>query len=128
MTLSKLLAVSLLVAAVGCAGQGRLTAVSDTPPTWVDLPVVSADFLDSQHGVTLAVETRTPGPGWQVELRSVATEEESTAEFELVGAGSTGVSEETTTAIATARIPSAPSTKLVVVRGSDGQLVLQVPH
>ena len=143
---SAALALTLMLA--GCASEARRDGTSHTigevaspakamptavtpdaaEPVWRRLPIAGADVEVRGCNGTLTVSTRTP-PGWTVRVKEVPSDDTATQRFELVGLGQTTAASDPTSWPGVSVVDNVelrPETELLVLTGSDGDLVMEV--
>ncbi len=105
---------------------GGVRQVRDEP-VWTELPLVSVDIRKKGDERRLVVKTRTPTEGWKVRVKALPARDSAEAEFQVVGlapvaapardADGAGVQKE---------VLLLPGVEYVVVRGSDGSVIIGV--
>jgi hypothetical protein len=96
-------------------------------PTWRELPVLAVDVRKGRAERHLIVKTRTPTDGWTVRVKALSVKDGSEAELQVVGLAPAAAEERNIEEQTVYReIPLGPEVEHVIVRGSDGSLLMDV--
>ena len=94
--------------------------------TWRELPVLAVNVRREQPERHLIVKTRTPTDGWTVRVKALPAADKSEVEFQIVGLAPAAPNLKLQERTIYREIRLSPGVEHVVVRGSEGSMLMDV--